>query len=147
MKKIFIAAALTLVTDAITAQITTSSNILSSNSKAEEIRALSGRAARNVTTFDDRYEGVKGSPFLDEDWMPGKLTLSDSLVIDDKTLYKFDAYSNEIWIKLITNQARVLYNNDIIALEIDKLDGKILRFKKAKLPDSNDKHHFALARC
>ncbi len=51
-----------------------------------------------VQTFDERYEGVKGSPLLFEQWAPGRVTLRDGKVFASVEL-KYDLYRDEIVVK------------------------------------------------
>ncbi len=147
MKKIYSFVVLTFFYCSMTAQTTSKidNTTMSSFSKQDELRkALSGSQARNVTGFDNRYEGVKGSPFLFEDWLEGKLVLSDSAVVSNQLLYKFDAVKNEVWIKMNNGQERILFNNELLSFEFYKPDGKKIKFKKVKLPESENRHHFII---
>ncbi len=51
-----------------------------------------------VQTFDERYEGVKGSPLLLEQWTPGKVALRNGKVFTSVEL-KYDLYQDEIVVK------------------------------------------------
>ena len=51
-----------------------------------------------VQTFDERYEGVKGSPFLTEEWIPGKVRMNNGHVFDGVRL-KYDLYRDELIVK------------------------------------------------
>lgn len=127
------------------AQVASADNaMMNSFTKEEQLRrVLDQRSARNVQSFDNRYEGVKGSQFIFEDWSEGQLTLNDSAKVREQLMYKFDAMKNELWVKLPTNQQRILYNNELMAFELYRPDGKKYIFKKIKLPESNDRNHFA----
>lgn len=145
MKKILCSITFTIISLTIHAQ-KADNTVLNSFSKQQELsNALSGAQARNVTSFDNRYEGVKGSPFIFEEWLPGQLLLNDSAVVANQIVYKFDAFKNEIWIKMVTGQERILYNNELLAFELYKPDGKKVKFKKVKLPDSENRHHFSVS--
>jgi hypothetical protein len=100
--------------------------------------------SRQATGFDNRYEGVKGSPFLFEDWLEGALTLNDSAVVRDKMQYKFELINNTIWLKLGTGEERILYNKELLALELTAKDGRKYVIKKVKLPDVTEKNHFSI---
>ena len=52
----------------------------------------------SVQTFDERYEGVKGSPLLLDQWAPGKVTLRDGKVFANVEL-KYDLYRDELVVK------------------------------------------------
>ena len=51
-----------------------------------------------VQTFDERYEGVQGTPLLFEQWTPGKVITRDGQVFANAQL-KYDLYQDEIVVK------------------------------------------------
>ncbi len=116
---------------------------MSSFSKTDELKR-SLVPSRQATGFDNRYEGVKGSPYLFEDWLEGALTLNDSAVVRDKMKYKFELVNNTIWLKLNTGEERILYNKELMALDLTARDGTKLTIKKVNLPDITEKNHFAI---
>lgn len=118
---------------------------MNSFTKTDEMRkALNASNSRQATGFDNRYEGVQGSPFLFEEWFEGKLTLNDSAIVQDKMKYKFELINNIIWLKLGTGEERILYNNELRALELTANNGTHYLIKKVKLPNVTDKNHFAI---
>lgn len=118
---------------------------MNSFTKTDEMRkALNSSNSRQATGFDNRYEGVQGSPFLFEDWLVGKLTLNDSAVVQDRMTYKFELINNTIWLKLGTGEERILYNKELLALELTAKDGTKYLIKKVRLPDITDNNHFAI---
>jgi hypothetical protein len=117
---------------------------MNSFSKLDNIKSLLSTKARNVTPFDNRYEGVKGSPFIHTDWLEGRLILADSTLVKNRMLYKFDAMKNEIWVQSLTGQEHILYNRDVISLDLIQKDGKKIKFRKFKMPQSQDRHHFTI---
>ena len=52
----------------------------------------------SVQTFNERYEGVKGSPFLSDEWMDGEVRLTNGQKFDDLQL-KYDVYRDEIIVR------------------------------------------------
>ena len=52
----------------------------------------------SVQTFDERYEGVKGNPFLSDQWMRGEVHMMNGKVFND-LLIKYDAYQDEAVVK------------------------------------------------
>ena len=52
----------------------------------------------SVQTFDERYEGIKGSPLLLDQWTPGRVVLRDGKVYANVEL-KYDLYRDEIVVK------------------------------------------------
>ena len=118
---------------------------LNSFTKQDNIKSVLGNRARNVTSFDNRYEGVKGSPFVYDDWLEGKLTLADSVVVKNKIFFKFDVLKNEIWVKLREDQEHIIYNKDILKLDLFQKDGKKIKLRKFKLPENENRHHISIA--
>ena len=119
--------------------------VMNSFSKSEELRrTLNTTNSRQVSGFDNRYEGVKGSPYLFDEWLEGTLTLSDSAVVRDRMLYKFDLINNTIWVKLRTGEERILYNKDLLSLELKANTGSKYLIQKIKLPDVNERNHFSI---
>ena len=50
----------------------------------------------SARTFNsEKYSGIKGSPFLCDNWMAGSITIEKSIY--NKVELKFDAYSNKIY--------------------------------------------------
>ncbi len=118
---------------------------MNSFTKTDEMRkALNASNSRQATGFDNRYEGVQGSPFLFEEWLEGALTLNDSAVVRDKMKYKFELINNTIWLKLGTGEERILYNRELLALELTAQNGTHYVIKKVKLPDVVDNNHFSI---
>ena len=118
---------------------------MNSFTKSDEMRkALNSSNSRQATGFDNRYEGMQGTPFLFDDWLVGTLTLNDSAVVRDKMTYKFELINNTIWLKLGTGEERILYNRELLAIELTAKDGTKYVIKKVKLPDITDKNHFSI---
>jgi hypothetical protein len=147
MKKKLLITAFFLSTSAlIFAQVTSSNQTVGklSFAKVEELnRAFTNQ---NATGFDNRYEGVQGSPYLYEKWTEGRLILGDSAVVKETHLFKFDLIENEIRIK-IAQQERILLNREILSLELkvpSETTGKSIILKKIKLPDSENRHVFGI---
>lgn len=129
-----------------TAQTTSNSaTALSSFSKQDEIRALNSNKMRNVTEFDNRYEGVKGTPFIYDDWSEGSLLLNDSAKVTSPMLYKFDVVNNELWVKMKNAPERILFSKEILSFDLLRPTGQVTKFKKVKLPESLERHHFAVS--
>ena len=148
MKKFFILLFSLSIVSISSAQIVVQSAdnaIMNSFTKSEEIRrALNTSNSRSATGFDNRYEGVQGSPFLIEDWLEGTLTLHDSAVVNDKIKYKFELINNTIWIKLATGEERIIFSRELLSLEMTDKNNKHYLIKQVKLPDIKDKNHFSI---
>ena len=118
---------------------------LNSFSKTDAIRAAQYSSnSRPTAGFDNRYEGVQGTQFLFDEWLDGTLTLNDSAVVRDKMKYKFELVNNTIWLKMATGEERILYNRELMSLEIQGKNGQNYLIKKVKLPDMTEKNHFSI---
>lgn len=148
MKKCFILLFYMVSTTISTAQLVVQgadNTTMSSFSKSDELkRSLNASNSRQTTGFDNRYEGVHGTPFLFDNWLEGDLTLNDSAVVRDKMKYKFELVNNTIWLKMATGEERILYNRELLALELKAADGSKYMIKKMKLPDITEKNHFSI---
>lgn len=110
---------------------------MNSTLKEEQLaHALDTRAARNVTQFDGRYEGVKGTPFWCADWTSGTLQLKDSVYAKNIKSFKFDLVNNEVWVKAPEFGERILFSKEVLSLKITRPDGQKILLKKVKLPEN-----------
>lgn len=102
---------------------------------ADEINQLAdSKHYRAVAGFDNRYQGIKGSPFWAEEWTPGVLYLKDSSLIRKAFVYKFDTYSNEIWAKDSTGFVRVLHSAQLQGLDLKQPGGSTCLLRKSDIP-------------
>jgi hypothetical protein len=108
----------------------------------EIINLSSGGYYSTALQFDNRYKGIKGSPFVQEEWSEGTLYLTDSTIVGTPLKYKFDAYSNEIWTKDAAGQEIVLYSHQFWGLDLKKPDGSRWTFRKMAVPGESDPHRF-----
>jgi hypothetical protein len=71
-------------------QNVTSSSGTEAQENLRELASMSGTG--NVTTFDNRYQGVKGSPFIYEDWKAGEIytTKNERVFFNDMNYNCFD---------------------------------------------------------
>lgn len=58
-----------------------------------ELGSLSGTGS--VRTFDNRYEGTKGTPYVFEEWVPGEVLMKDKKRILIKEM-NYNCYDNEV---------------------------------------------------
>jgi len=86
----------------------------------------------SVQTYDNRYEGVKGNPFLSDDWQMGSFELTDGSTYEKMPL-RYDLLADELHFQ---NQMKVA---SVVPQE---------RLKKFTLsgPISNEDLHFSKAR-
>lgn len=106
----------------------------SANATDEISRMADGKHYKAVAGFDNRYQGIKGSPFWAEEWAPGVLYLRDSSVIRKAFQYKFDAYSNEIWAKDSTGFVRVLHSAQLQGLDLNHAGRSTCMLRKSDIP-------------
>jgi len=89
--------------------------------------------AKRYFTFDNRYEGVKGSLYYLEDWTPGKITLKSGKV------YEFDKLNLNLYENLVEFVARrdfvyVIATSDVEQLTIERDDEQV-KFTTKKLSE------------
>jgi hypothetical protein len=111
-------------------------------------RALNPFGGHAVTGFDSRFEGVKGTPFLNDSWATGRLTLSDSMLVKSEYQLRFNAQTNEIHIKL-GEMERVLSNRELLSIDLEYTTPSVslsqnLKLEKIILPDNLDRHIFGV---
>ncbi len=71
-----------------------------------------------VSTYNAAYEGVKGSPFIFEDWQNGAVLQNDSILYKGLSL-KYDAYKDELlYLNTRNNSPMVMAKNDITSFTI-----------------------------
>ena len=58
-----------------------------------ELGSLSGTG--NVRTFDNRYEGTRGTPYVFEDWVPGEVLMKDDKRVVIREM-NYNCYDNEV---------------------------------------------------
>lgn len=97
-----------------------------------------GRGSQ-LGTFDNRYEGIRGSSFLYEDWKKGKVILSNGNILDDLFL-KYDIYSNQLLLKK-RDQEHIFMSTQIEYFEfIPHSNQNPRRFKAFYLPLAKSEH-------
>jgi hypothetical protein len=111
--------------------------LANSQSVREEMGIAIKNGIQNAYTTPKKYLGIKGHPFISDDWMAGKVCLKkDSAVIANPLVkYRFDAYSNELWI-YNGKDSMVAFSKDIHWFEVMEAD-RIYTFRK--YPRNNEK--------
>lgn len=96
----------------------------------EDLRAL-GDAGNHavVKTYDQRYEGVRGTPFLQGEWLPGEVWTSSGSHIK-KALLKYDAYKDELLFQMKGYTQVAIKTNVTAFLLLDAEQGDSLYFVK-----------------
>lgn len=67
-----------------------------------------------VVGFDKRYEGTKGSPYLFDEWLSGSIKSRLGKTFNNVSL-KFDAYSNQLYMKGKDEKSPMLLNKTDVA--------------------------------
>lgn len=71
-----------------------------------------------VSTYNAAYEGIKGSPFIFEDWQDGAVLQNDSILYKGLSL-KYDAYKDELlYLNTRNNTPMVMDKNDITSFTL-----------------------------
>ena len=112
-KRIALLAVMVLAGASVQAQ---SSTVSSGNAGQENLKALVNGAPS--ISFDGRYEGVRGTPYLLAAWMKGELQLASKATVTDATL-KYDV--NQRLLLLLRAP------KDSIYLDMNKVEGFVLR--------------------
>jgi hypothetical protein len=67
------------------------------------------QTANILTSFDERYEGMKGNQYLNNEWLFGNLFGSNGQILRKEVPLKFDAFNNEIIMKLPNGDTVAVY--------------------------------------
>lgn len=70
-------------------------------------------------SYDHRYEGVKGTPYLFSDWMQGEIIMRDSSILE-QVLLRYDVYQDELIAKRSNNNEIVIDKNQIRGFSLGK---------------------------
>lgn len=90
----------------------------SATANNENIRDLAANdATMTIRTFDNRYEGIKGHPFIYEDWLLGELITTDGSRYKEVKL-KYNIHKDEVSIKKASNEVLVLFNEHVVTFVI-----------------------------
>jgi hypothetical protein len=104
----------------------------------ENLRDL-GSAAHtgSVKTFDNRYEGVKGTPYVFEAWMPGEVYMSSKRKVAVKEL-NYNCFDNEIVYRDPATGIPRLLNRHMVDLFVIKEPGASYTFVPVQLKSDAD---------
>ncbi len=97
-----------------------------------------------VTNMDNLYEGVKGNPYLFNEWKPGNIYLSDNKLIKNVNI-KYDIYADNLFYLNSSSGDSLIINRAMIdKFEIiDEAPGEIYVMEKMSLkPEKSDKDKF-----
>lgn len=99
-----------------------------------ELGSLSGTGS--VRTFDNRYEGTKGTPYVFEDWYPGEVFLKDKKRVIIKEM-NYNCYDMEVTYLDPSTKAVMLINKFTVDLFYLKSGPDTLVFVPIQLEDKN----------
>ncbi len=109
-------------------------NTLDAQTNLNQIGTLTPNTA-GALGFDNRYEGVKGTPFLFEEWTPCEIYLENGTEFKDELKLNYNAETNEIHLLSPNNTVRILYSTQIKKFVATPKSGSsfFVRFKPTEL--------------
>ena len=104
----------------------------------ENLRELgSTDGTGNVRTFDNRYEGVKGTPYIFEEWYPGEIFLSSRQKVAIGQM-NYNCFENEIVYKEPgSDVVRVMNRYKVDLFQVNQ-GGEKLNFIPLKLKENEE---------
>lgn len=87
--------------------------------------------------FDYRYEGVKGTPFLNENFQKGKIELTLDKIPDTEANIRFDAYFHQFQVQMPSGVTSFIKPSFIKKVTIEN-EGTYLPIKADKLGKKNE---------
>jgi hypothetical protein len=111
--KPFIILLITLISTICFAQTNPNPTATEAKENVRELGSLSGTG--HVKTFDNRYEGTKGTPYVFEQWTPGEVFLKDKkrIIIQEMN---YNCYDNEVAYLDPSSKAVMLINKFTVDL-------------------------------
>jgi hypothetical protein len=97
------------------------------------IRDVDGRlnmGTYTTSSFDSRYEGIKGSPFFISEWISGQMAFVDGKVFNEVPL-KYNAYTKELMMKRPSGDSLIVFPYQVQSFTInDPVTQAIFTFKR-----------------
>jgi hypothetical protein len=78
------------------------------NSLIRDAEGRLGVGSYTTSTFDSRYEGIKGSPFFISEWIQGQMAFVDGKVFNEVPL-KYNAYTKELVMKRPSGDSLIIF--------------------------------------
>lgn len=104
------------------------------------IRDVDGRlnmGTYTTSSFDSRYEGIKGSPFFISEWISGQMAFVDGKVFNEVPL-KYNAYTKELMMKRPSGDSLIIFPYQVQSFTINdpvtKANFTFKRYPKAQTP-------------
>lgn len=102
------------------------------------IRDVDGRlnmGTYTTSSFDSRYEGIKGSPFFISEWISGQMAFVDGKVFNEVPL-KYNAYTKELMMKRASGDSLIVFPYQVLSFTINdpitKANFTFKRYPKAQ---------------
>jgi hypothetical protein len=117
---------------------------ISGNDAQENLYKLGGTEASTgvVRKFDNRYEGVKGSPFWFDSWAAGTVILENDQQIENVQL-KYNAYEDELIVNKLNDGAYYLPKKSVKSFLLqDQTSKKNISFIKYIHPKKNTESQY-----
>ncbi len=92
--------------------------------------AISGAPGRGntVRTFDNRYQGIKGTPYLSNLWERGIVKYSDGKKAQG--IFKINLFENSLMALLPAGDSVILFPQNINEIRIDQAEGEALIIRR-----------------
>ncbi|WP_439882949.1 hypothetical protein ACSX1A_07225 [Pontibacter sp. MBLB2868] len=131
MNKLFLTVTLAFTAQLAVAQ--TASKTLSGVEAQNNINSLGTDNINGmVRTYDNRYEGVRGTPYFIDQWGEAKITLQDNRMYD-RVVSKYNVFENNLVYRNSKGTLYILDANSIVSFELqDSLHLNTYVFRKIK---------------
>ena len=87
---------------------------------------------RNIVS-DSKYEGVQGSSFIFDKYLPGKVIINDSITTNEIVMMNIDVIADEVRFKTPNKPERALNNSKFLGVQMTDETGKIYIFKRFRV--------------
>ncbi len=96
-----------------------------------------GRGRPILQTFDDRYDGIKGNRFFyDDQYHKGELMLTDSTLVDNQVLYRFNQLTGAVQVKYTNGREIYLKTDNIMTFRL-KIGSQEVLFTRGVMPENS----------
>lgn len=93
-----------------------------------------------VNAFDNRYEGVKGTPFYADEWLPGRLEVAGAKDLISGVHLQLDVFNQEIYVRPDAMHSFFKMENEIRSFQLVQ-NGDTLLFYRVNADDINQSLH------
>ena len=87
---------------------------------------------RNIVS-DSKYEGVQGSSFIFDKFLPGKIIINDSIITKEIVMMNIDVIADEVRFKTPNKPERALNNSKFLGVQMTDETGKTYIFKRFRV--------------